>query len=418
MRVIHISDSDVYGGAARAAFRIHKALTRHTPTHGIESAMKVARKGSTCPTVQDGVSTFSSPLWKRFRPRLRKLRNHLLALHSDEFNTTAWPSTLLAKELKEIPGDPPLIHLHWLGNDTMSIEEISHLANPLVWTLHDQWPIMGCHHYKNDNIQRKKAAERIERDTIERKTKSWRGKHFQLVSPSQWMNKCVESNTIFSNYTTHIIPNPIDIGFWSPWDKWQARDLLALPADKKLILFGAENGVADPRKGSDLLFSAMTHLRDYQGMDECRLVAFGAGEILPRHIEGIPVDWIGSVTSDLVLRLLYVACDVFVLPSRQDNLPNTGIESMACGTPVVGFNIGGIPDIIDDHKNGRLAVPFDPRSLADSIAWVLDRPSRLVMLGKDARQKAVSEWSEHKVASLYSSVYRQARETAASLRFA
>jgi glycosyltransferase involved in cell wall biosynthesis len=158
-----------------------------------------------------------------------------------------------------------------------------------------------------------------------------------------------------------------------PCDQAQTRALLGLPAVPPLVLFGQSR----PAQPPDL---------------------------------GFPIHYSGHLHDDLSLRLLYAAADVFVIPSRQDNLPNTGLEAHACGTPVVAFAAGGLVDIVDHHITGVLAEPFDPLSLAAAIRWVLEDPQRCRQLGAAARQRAEQLWDPARVAGLYAGVYGQAVE--------
>ena len=107
----------------------------------------------------------------------------------------------------------------------------------------------------------------------------------------------------------------------------------------------------------------------------------------------------------LSLRALYSAADAMVIPSRQDNLPNTGLEANVCGTPVVAFDTGGLPDIVADRTTGALAEPFEPASLASAIRWVLEDPHRRRELGAAAKQRAEQLWAPSRIASLYAEIY-------------
>jgi glycosyltransferase involved in cell wall biosynthesis len=181
------------------------------------------------------------------------------------------------------------------------------------------------------------------------------------------------------------------------------------------VLFGAMGGSADPRKGADLLLEAVQRLRSQVAgtpLEQLELVVFGQSRPaqLPDH--GFPIHYSGHLHDDLSLRLLYAAADVFVIPSRQDNLPNTGLEAHACGTPVVAFATGGLVDIVEDRVTGALADPFAPASLAGAIRWLLEDPQRRRQLGAAARQRAERLWEPARVAGLYAEVYRQALEQA------
>ena len=211
-----------------------------------------------------------------------------------------------------------------------------------------------------------------------------------------------------ADWPISVVPNPIDTERWQPIDQNLARQLLGLPHDCPLLLFGAMNGGKDPRKGVDLLLSALAQLTSDSRLESLQLVVFGQlAPYSPPHFD-FPVHFTGFLQDDLTLRALYSAADVMVIPSRMDNLPNTGLEAHACGTPVVAFNTGGMSDIVDDCVTGALAEPFVPESLAAAIRWVLADDYRRHALGAAARQRAEQLWSPVRVARLYSEVYRNA----------
>jgi glycosyltransferase involved in cell wall biosynthesis len=203
-----------------------------------------------------------------------------------------------------------------------------------------------------------------------------------------------------------VVPNCLDTDRWQPLPQSLARQLLGLPAEVPLLLFGAIGGSQDPRKGFDLLLEALAQLRERQ--PSLQLVVFG--ELVPPDPPdlGFSVHYTGHLHDDLSLRALYSAADLFVLPSRQDNLPNTALEAQACGTPVVAFRIGGLPDIVEHRCTGYLAKPYDPQNLAAGIAWVLEDRLRYQTLGNAARSRAEQLWNPARVASLYLEVYRAA----------
>jgi len=232
-----------------------------------------------------------------------------------------------------------------------------------------------------------------------------------IVCPSHWLADCACRSTLMAHWPITVIPNPIDLAVWAPCDQAQARALLGLPADRPLVLFGAMGGSIDPRKGAELLLEALQRLRGQVAgtpLEQLELVLFGQSRPAQALDLGFPIHYSGQLHDDLSLRLLYAAADVFVIPSRQDNLPNTGLEAHACGTPVVAFATGGLVDIVDDCVTGALAEPFDPLSLAVAIRRVLEDPQRRRQLGAAARQRAERMWDPKRVAGLYAEVYRQA----------
>jgi glycosyltransferase involved in cell wall biosynthesis len=344
----------------------------------------------------------------------------------------AWPPTGLGRELEQRfkQGLLELAHLHWLGDRTLSIEEIGRLSMPLVWTLHDQWAFCGAEHYTSPPLPGESASsdERfahaystgsrpsheagpdINRRTWQRKRRAWH-RPIDTVCPSRWLADCARRSTLIGDWPITVIPYPIDLNVWAPCDQSQARVLLGLPTDRPLVLFGAMGGIVDSRKGADLLLEALQRLRSQvvgTPLERLELVVFGQSRPAQPPDLAFPIHYTGHLHDDISLRLLYAAADVFVIPSRQDNLPNTGLEAHACGTPVVAFATGGLVDIVDNRITGALAHPFDPLSLAAAIRWVLEEPQRRRQLGVAARQRAEEIWDPARVAGLYAEVYGHA----------
>ena len=178
-----------------------------------------------------------------------------------------------------------------------------------------------------------------------------------------------------ADWPISVVPNPIDTDHWQPVNQSLAK-LLGLPQDCLLLLFGAVGGTSFYHKGFDLLLSALRQLSNAPNLQSLQLVVFGQLEPQSPPSLDFPLHYTGHLHDDLTLRTLYSAVDVFVIPSRQDNLPNTGLEAHACGTPVVAFNTGGLPDIVDDRATGALAEPFDTASFPSAIRWVMESPNR------------------------------------------
>jgi glycosyltransferase involved in cell wall biosynthesis len=215
------------------------------------------------------------------------------------------------------------------------------------------------------------------------------------------------SSQLMRGWPVNVIPYPIDIHFWSAVDRCTARQLLQLPQDATLILFGVDHGSANPRKGADLLLKSfrLLHSQVSSARTPTQLVVFGQQLSLPPSNAEVPYHYLGRLRDDLTLKIAYSAVDAIVIPSRQDNLPNIGLEAHACGKPVVAFKVGGLPDIIDDRITGALATPFDPESFAEAIGWVVDDADRRQKLGEHARRRAESLWAESVVAKQYADLY-------------
>jgi glycosyltransferase involved in cell wall biosynthesis len=412
MKVIHISKSDISGGAARAAYRLHRSLMQI----GIDSNMQVSSKSSGDPLVKchsskvgrmvtevrSGIGMLASAALKTTNP----------VRHSLSILPSGWVKSLNSS-------DADIINLHWIGDETMSIREIGQIRKPIVWTFHDMWGFCGAEHYTDDGIDARwrqgyRANNRPNYEsgpdlnywTARRKQRHWR-QPFQIVTPSHWLANCVKDSALMGNWPVTVIANPLDLNTFLPIDRQLSRQLLNLPQDRQLILFGAVGGSDDPRKGSDLLIAALNWLKtaDSQNME---LVIFGQSPPLQKPNLGFPIRYTGHLHDDISLALLYSAVDVFVAPSRQDNLPNTVVEAIACGTPSVTFKIGGMPDIIEHQVSGYLAQPNDLQDLAIGIRWVLDQQSQHNRLGNAARQRAEALVDPRLVAQQYRDIYQAA----------
>jgi glycosyltransferase involved in cell wall biosynthesis len=411
LKVAIVNTFDVQGGAARAAYRIHHALRQH----GIDSIMSVSWAVAGDWTVQ-GPTSGSERFGTRFRKHIddfvvKSLRTDNGVLHSPAILPSSW-----AIQFGNL--DVSIVHLNWICGGMLSVADIGRLTKPVVWTLHDMWAFCGAEHYTEDNRWREGYASwnrpayesgfDLNRWTWQRKLRHWRNP-MHIVAPSRWLAQCARQSKLMGEWPVCVIPNPIDTVQWRPIDKRIARELLHLPLDVPLLLFGAMGGAADPRKGFDLLQQGLSNLcGNLPGLE---LVVFGQlAPKVPREL-GFSVHYTGHLHDEISLQLLYSAADVLVIPSRQDNLPNTGVESLACGTPVVAFDVGGLPDIVSHKQTGYLAQAFNVDDLARGIQWVLADSKRYTDLSVNARQDAVMRFAYPVVAKQYLQVYQAAADS-------
>jgi glycosyltransferase involved in cell wall biosynthesis len=296
----------------------------------------------------------------------------------------------------------------------LCIEDLAKIKAPIVWSLHDMWAFTGgCHYdeecegYKNHCGNCKVLGSEKKNDLsakiFQRKIKVFSNiSNLTIVGLSRWMTQAARQSSLFKNIPIVNLPNPIDTEKFSPLNKSVARNLFNLPHDKKLVLFGAMGATSDPRKGFIKLSSAL------QNMDSknTELVVFGSSK--PQMAQGFKqkAHYLGQLHDDVSLRVLYSAADVMVVPSLQENLSNAIMESMACGTPVVGFDIGGNGDLIDHQQNGYLAKPFDIDDLAKGIEVILNSKNYTECC-QSARNKVLREFDSHIVADKYIGLYKQ-----------
>lgn len=407
MKVIQISHTDATGGASRAAYRIHHALRKS----GVDSRMWVNKATMGDWTVK-GPSSAIERVAAACRSQLSRPLCRVLQISRNEIHSPAVVPSQWVRRINSCDAD--VIHLHWVQSEMLSVSDIGRITKPIVWTLHDMWGFCGAEHYaeddrwrvgyRRDNRPENESGIDLNRWTWNRKKRLW-NKPMQIVTPSHWLAKCVGESSLMRNWPITVIPNPIDTSDWQPIPQRLARELLHLPPDVPLLLFGAMDGGKDPRKGFDLLLSAISKLRNYPEAKDIVLVVFGQLEPKVSVDLGFPLVYTGHLHDNLSLRALYSAADMLVLPSRQDNLPNTGVESLTCGTPVVAFNVCGLPDIVCHEKTGYLAKAFDVSDFARGIIWVLKQRGS-GMLCMQARERAVSQFSNTIVSKKYKDTYR------------
>lgn len=414
MNVLLLSTSDIEGGAARSAYRLHQGLQQCE----ITSQMLVQVKSSDDPTVLDPPPNFRRDFAKA-RPSFDFLPLKFYPQKQGTPFSCQWLPDGLVPRIKTLA--PDLINLHWIGSGYVQIETLAKLPFPIVLTLHDMWAFTGGCHYSQECDRYTQSCGAcpqlgsqknwdLSRWIWQRKAQNWQHLNLTVVTPSQWLANCVRTSSLLGKQRLEVIPYGIDTDLYCPRDRWTARNLLNLPQDKLLILAGAVNFSGDRRKGFHLLQTALHHLRQLPGYESAELLVYGVSRPSDdRSVPdlGMPIHYLGTLKDDLSLVLAYSAANVFVAPSLQDNLPNTVLEALACGVPCVAFKIGGMPDLIDHEQTGYLAQPFDPVDLARGIRWVLDNPERQQTLAIAARQHAETNFPLTLQAQRYLALFQE-----------
>lgn len=417
MKVWQISRDDNTGGASRAAYRLHVALT----LSGVGSRMRVLNRETPNDLVIAGRAPrdFAQRVRSRVDRMLRDRQQKRFRTPNPILHSFGHESAGLVDELNS--SDADVLNLHWIAK-FLSIDDIGRLTKPVVWTLHDMWAFCGGEHvvpdddnpaarfrvgYLADNRPAGESGPDLNRIAWEAKRRAWAQQRFTIVTPGRWMAGCVRDSVLFRDSPVHVIPNPLDMTeLWRPIPRRFARASLGLDPDKQFVLAGSAGGMPH-LKGEDLLRRCMDEVSAAtQGRVE--LLIFGQNR--PAHAGDWPcaVHWLGPVRDDHTLAMLYSAANVTVVPSRQDNLPNTAIESHACGTPVVAFGIGGLPDIVVPGESGWLAAPFDTTDLARGVMWVLGDDRRWDSISTAARASALAKYAPDVVAAQYCAVYESA----------
>ncbi len=417
MKILIVNTYDIQGGAARAAFRLNQALNKLN----INSKMLVQFKAGDNKNVECVAETI-------MQKRLAKIRPHYdmlpLKLYKNRQKTPfsvarAGVSVYRNKLVRETD----LINLHWINGGFLSlknIRELSFLHKPLVWTLHDMWPFTGgCHssggciEYENKCGQCPILNSKKDNDLSQ---KIWREKkkileniNLIIVTPSRWLAQCAKNSSLLKGLQVEVIPNSVDINVFKPLKKETARDILNLPQDIFLILFNTISSTNYKRKGLHYLYKAFEKLNiNYsEARKGIELVVFGASHSEEIKNSPLKTNFIGRLNDDYSLALCYSAVDIFITPSLEDNLPNTIMESLSCGTPVVAFKTGGIPEMIEHKQNGYLAEYKSVGDLAQGICWMLEDKNRLTDLGEKARQKVLDNYTYNIVGNKYLKLYKE-----------
>lgn len=391
MKVLIISTTERTGGGAIAAKRLLTALNKN----GIKAKMlvrdkqtddvNVASYGNVIPKVMERLRLMCR-LLKPFRQTWQ------YDLASDGIDILSTP------EYKEAD----VIHLHWVNQGMLSLKQLKEMllsGKRIVWTMHDEWPFRGIRHYTEEgNAMEDKKVSALEERLFRTKQEIYQLGNIRFVGCSQWITDLAQE--AMPNANVRHINNCIPHNIFHPQDRQDARKAFSLPQDQKLILFTCQK-VTDKRKGMAYLLEALKYLNE----PKPHLVVVGGNtEDLLNSNLGIDkgnLHFIPYVNGEKEMARLYSAVDCFVTPSLQDNLPNTIAEAMSCGTPCVGFNAGGIPEMISHMKNGYVAQYCDSKDLAHGIECALSHPE----WKEAAMHSAAHDYSEDRVAKEYAKAY-------------
>ncbi|UCC94823.1 MAG: glycosyltransferase [Candidatus Omnitrophota bacterium] len=250
-----------------------------------------------------------------------------------------------------------------------------------------------------------KHQDDLSRRIFKRKEKAYKGCNIHIVTLSKWFDDCVRKSSLFKNFPTSIIPHGIPHDIFKKRDRCFSRDRLNLPQDKTLILFGTD--YKTERKGFKYLQEALRLLKNKIDPSTIALVIFGPKQDLDRLSKDVrfPLYELGYIQDEALLSAAYSGCDMFVIPSIEEAFGLTCLEAMACGTPVVGFNTGGILDMVISHKTGFLAELKNTEGLADKIEYMITHPEEREEMGLNARKLVEQEYILQIQAKRYLKLY-------------
>lgn len=313
-----------------------------------------------------------------------------------------------------------VLHLHWV---TGLLDWPSFFASvpdnlPIVWTLHDMNPLTGgCHHA--DDCREFMSACRacpqlgphsgadLAATTFVVKQAAYSGKQLHLVTPSRWLERHVRNSALMRGACSiQTIRNGLDISVYRPQEKLTARRHLGIPADRLIVGFGADS-LKNPRKGIAELFEAFAKLTQF---DRICGITLGRKELPDSGLPRPRIFPMGYVQDAHRQTQIYSAMDVFALPSWGENMPQMAIEAMACGTPVIAFDVGGTPEIVRPDDTGLLAPLRDCHRLATHLSWCLENPDQLRQMGIRGRKLIEDEFDLRQTTATYQKLYESALE--------
>ncbi|MGL4629817.1 MAG: glycosyltransferase family 4 protein [Leadbetterella sp.] len=421
MKILLLNTDDFTGGAAIACRRLLKAIRTFTDT---EAQMLVQESKSK----QEGVIQLNNSWFAKKKAFIRFVAERLYFLFYEKNKEIrfAFNSGKYGIDISTNPHitNSDVIHLHWINFGFLSIESIEKLVQtkkPIVWTLHDMWAFTGgCHHSKEcENYQqscgncnqflKNPSPNDLSNKVWQEKMDIFSNANLTVVTCSDWLAKRARKSSLFRNIRVESIPNPIDNQVFRPIDKTIARRKFKLDDNKNYILFAAMR-VDAIGKGFRYFQEAMSILKtrllnSEKKVSDIEIVIFGRVE--GRDFDSLPfkVNILGQLSDLEAIVNAYSLASVFVIPSLEENLPNTIMESMACGTPVVGFDVGGIPEMIDHEVNGYLSKFKSSQDLAEGIFYVLNQADSISLIS-NAIRKVETNYSEEIVAKKYHEIYR------------
>ena len=402
MKVLHVNYTDK-GGAFIALKRIDEALKINFSEEYSSCYLIVNPAGSKGLNYVSPIKSTLDKLISFLRPRIVRVLTNIF-FKSDGKATESYNILRSRKIIKFINNsDFDLVHLHWIGGETISIKDFSRIKKPIVWTLHDSWAYLGRHHlqiFNNSDITNKPID--IYLKNVKRRI--WKNLKMEVICVSDWLKKEVDNSGVFIGNNVIKIHNSINTDYWQPIEVELARNLLNLSKEKTYLTLGAVNPTSDINKGFSMLKEAIKLIPN-EMKNSVEILMFGTNgdDVI---LSGIKTKFIGEISDELVLKILFAASDVILVPSYFESFGQTALEGISMEKPVVCFDSSGTVDIVKHLENGYVAKSFCVDDFAKGIVWAINN-CKTLEVKQSSRRYAFNQFDYRKISAQYLEVYNR-----------
>ena len=421
MRILQISTYDIRGGAARATHRLHRGLREL----GEDCRMLVRHKDSNDHSISCIIPKNPAEKVDEEFFFSMAIQQHYINSHRTDISNTLFSLPYPGYDLSTLPmvQAADIINLHWVANyqSPLTLHKLFALGKPVVWTLHDQWAFTGgchyaagCEEYRHGCAACPQLADDsfgLPEAVLKDKLRFFEDANLTIVTPSRWMAECARQSRLFKNLRVEVIPNSLETDVFSPQPKSEAKESIGISAETVTLLFGGEDS-NERRKGFRELKAAIKYcLKDarFQNLvksDKIKMICFGRSYD-DLNTMSMPVVPLGYLDSDEKISAAYSGADIFILPSLEDNLPNTMLEAMSCGTPVVAFDVGGMPDAVINEVTGQLVPLGDVKEMGKALLSLIFNSEKRGVMGKKCREKIEEQYKLGIQAQRYLELYQE-----------
>jgi len=418
LKILQVNTRDL-GGAANACIRLHLSLL----DRDVHSSLLLRKKAR---NIQESFRFDSVSRLDKTKMKLRKVLHELklggdpsrskeevmqarfvksLAKGSEYFS---FPKTSLDITRTRLYQEADIIHLHWVADFLDYPSFFRKNKKPVVWTLHDMGPFQGGTHYEEkylgmtetgmpkENLLSDDVREMMRRNLAIKRNALEGVQNVNVVAPSRWLTNLSAGSELFGRFPHTTIPYGLNTKTFAPRDKNFSREIFGLPKDKICLLFVADN-LNNYRKGFSYLKHALSQIEN----ENVVLCAIGQRSAeLPQE----RLYFLDRIEDDRMMSLAYSAADAFIIPSVEDNFPNTVLEALLCGTPVIGFAVGGIAEMVVDEQNGLLSRQVNAESLKETIQKFLS--GAIAFHRNEIREKALEKYDLSVQARAYLDLYK------------